>query len=126
MKHFLMTKVCNNIRVIGLIYVLSIIIASVLFSVVESKSIHDALWWSVVTSLTIGYGDIAPVTFLGRAVGVVFGHFWVFGVIPMIVANILMNIIEDKNEFTHSEQEQMKKDLAMIVTYIRNEQGDLK
>lgn len=31
----------------------------------------DALWWSFVTTTTVGYGDIAPKTAAGRAVAVV-------------------------------------------------------
>ena len=30
----------------------------------------DALWWSIVTSTTVGYGDIAPESVIGRAVAV--------------------------------------------------------
>lgn len=33
-------------------------------------SFGDALWWSVVTLATVGYGDIAPKTAAGRAVAV--------------------------------------------------------
>lgn len=30
------------------------------------KSFQDALWWSIVTTTTVGYGDISPVTAGGR------------------------------------------------------------
>jgi len=31
-------------------------------------TIPDAMWWSIVTLSTIGYGDVVPLTWLGRAV----------------------------------------------------------
>lgn len=34
------------------------------------QSFFDALWWSAATITTVGYGDIVPVTFVGRTVGV--------------------------------------------------------
>ena len=39
----------------------------------DSARVHsfgDALWWSAATITTVGYGDIAPITFVGRVVGV--------------------------------------------------------
>lgn len=33
-------------------------------------SIPDAMWWSIVTLTTVGYGDAAPVTVLGKFIGV--------------------------------------------------------
>jgi voltage-gated potassium channel len=35
----------------------------------QLHSFGDALWWSVVTITTVGYGDITPVTPEGRIVG---------------------------------------------------------
>jgi voltage-gated potassium channel len=31
---------------------------------------HDALWWSITTITTVGYGDFFPVTTEGRVVAV--------------------------------------------------------
>lgn len=30
----------------------------------------DALWWSFQTATTVGFGDITPVTILGKALGI--------------------------------------------------------
>lgn len=36
------------------------------------KNFFDALWWSLVTITTVGYGDVVPVTFWGRIIGIFF------------------------------------------------------
>lgn len=96
--------VANRIWLILGIYVASLLAGAAIFAVAEGKSFADGLWWAAVTALTIGYGDLTPVTVVGRMAGVLFGHFWIFMVIPMIIANILLHLVEDRNAFTHEEQ----------------------
>ncbi|MAZ50094.1 MAG: hypothetical protein CME65_16140 [Halobacteriovoraceae bacterium] len=35
------------------------------------QSFIDALWWSFSTTTTVGYGDITPITFEGKLVGII-------------------------------------------------------
>ncbi|MBU4232133.1 MAG: potassium channel family protein [Desulfobacterales bacterium] len=65
-------------RVFGLTLALVVIlmVGSIGFSLVEPAEgpwwtrFGRALWWGMVTLTTVGYGDVVPVTFLGRLVGV--------------------------------------------------------
>jgi voltage-gated potassium channel len=113
MNKFLL-KLSNSLPLLLLCYALSLVLSTVLFSLVEGYTLFESFWWSCVTSLTIGYGDISPVTMLGQCLGIILGHFWVFIIIPCVIANIVTKIIVNHDAFTHDEQECMKKDLAEI------------
>lgn len=109
-----MRKFCSNSKNIALLYISSIILATYLFSTLEGRPYFDGLWWAVVTSLTIGYGDVFPITMAGKVMGMVFALFWVFIIIPVVIANVLNSIIENREAYTHEEQEWLQMSIQAI------------
>jgi voltage-gated potassium channel len=111
----LLLYIANRIQVILILYGVSIFVAAFLFAHFENKGLMDGLWWACITSLTIGYGDLSPATLEGRIMAILFAYFWIFCVIPMIVASIITHILVDKSAFTHDEQEWQEKSLTKIA-----------
>jgi hypothetical protein len=98
-------RLTGSLRRIIMVYAASLLLAAALFSLLEGRTFEDSLWWAVVTALTIGYGDISPATPVGRVISILFQHFWIFGIAPLVIANILTHVLHDENQFSHAEQE---------------------
>jgi len=60
----------------------------------------DALWWSITTITTAGYGDRFPVTFTGRcvAVGLMLCGIALLGVVTAFFASWLIRGVEEEQE----------------------------
>jgi len=79
------------------------------------KTIWQALWWSVVTITTTGYGDYTPVTMTGKliAVCVMFGGAALIGVVSATLASwIVERMVEQAVVEEEAQQE------AVTVTEI--------
>lgn len=76
----------------GFIYVLYtsgvlVLTSSIIMMYTEGKSFFDALWWSIVTVTTVGYGDISPETGVGRVMAVILMLFGI-GLVSMLTGTI--------------------------------------
>ncbi len=81
-------------------------IGTVFYHNVEGWSWIDSLYFCVVTSATVGYGDLSPQTTLGKlfTMGYIFGS---VGVFLSIVGTIGLNLVRAAKEQTaDAEQDQ--------------------
>ena len=70
------------------------------------QTASDAVWYTIVTITTVGYGDKYPVTNPGRIVGVLIMIVGVglFGVLTGFLANTFLSPSESKSEEKPAEQ----------------------
>ncbi|MFD0959203.1 potassium channel family protein [Paenibacillus chungangensis] len=99
---------------VGLIFVASIPIYMIEPTIDEY---HDALWWSIVTATTVGYGDLSPETALGRVIAVILMLFGI-GLIGMVTASIATYFIgQDKEKEDNSEYNFVKSKLEQYPNW---------
>lgn len=83
----------NLHRILAILLVL-ILGSSISLALVEpGVELPDAIWWSIVTLTTVGYGDIYPSTLGGRLVAlfIMFGGIGVLAAFSAIIASVLVD-----------------------------------
>lgn len=64
------------------------------------QTLGDALWWAMVTITTVGYGDMAPVTPVGRTMAVVLmlGGIALLGVVTATLSSWLVEVVSYQDD----------------------------
>jgi len=89
----------------------------------KMKTILDALWWCVATVTTVGYGDVVPVTNLGRIVAIVY-MFYGITVIAILLAVITNTFY--KKRFEKDEKEKKEQETNYLKDLILNRLSDIE
>lgn len=83
-----------GIRAVVLATVITLVSADLMFMLEHQDNPQyatpwDAMWWSMVTMTTTGYGDVVPRSFFGRALGVLtmFSGMGLFSVLTALIAS---------------------------------------
>ena len=75
------------------------------------RNVFDGVWWAIVTFTTTGYGDIYPVTYLGKFLGMIISLIGIAMIaLPTgIVSSAFMNVIQQRQQETSEEKAKEKK-----------------
>ncbi|KRL96328.1 potassium channel family protein [Limosilactobacillus equigenerosi] len=91
----------------------TMLFTSGIFSISEHVSFMTGLWLSITTTMTVGYGDVAPVTVLGKVAAVI-DMFLGIGFIGMLTSSIT-------NVFSREETdvERLEKKIDLLTEEIK-------
>ena len=104
----------------------------------QINSMIDAVWWTVATVTTVGYGDIVPVTETGRIVAI-FYMFFGIGIMAIFLSvlgtQFYKNRFANEEEISHAQklilnkmddfeknQEKIQKEMKNLVDELKKNQ----
>jgi len=87
------------------------------------ENFGQALWWACVTITSVGYGDIAPVTFIGRviAVGVMIAGIALLGTVTATLASFFIDRVADTTKIESDETQAALAELTSEIAQLRAE-----
>jgi len=110
----------NAVLILLLIFTGVVIIGTAAIYAVESQTeseintMLDAVWWTVATITTVGYGDIVPLSELGRIIGI---FYMFFGVTFIALSISIVGTRLYKKKF--EKEEEMAFDQKKILGIIK-------
>jgi voltage-gated potassium channel len=90
---------------LALIYLTILLISAGLFAWLEGTGFLESLYWAGTTATSTGYGDISPKTVPGQVLAVALMHVSIFCIAPLIVVRLIERVTDNRDLFSHEEQE---------------------
>ncbi|MEX1296099.1 MAG: potassium channel family protein [Candidatus Limnocylindrales bacterium] len=85
-----------------------LLVATIFYTVVEGWSPLDSLYFAVIAAATVGFGDLAPTTDLGKAFTIVYVLIGV-GLLVMLLSRIAAGMVERKLEETAGNEPRKRR-----------------
>ena len=89
----------------------------------QMTTLLDALWWCVATVTTVGYGDVVPVTSLGRIVALVYMFFGITLITTLLA--VISNTFY-KKRFEKEESKKKEQDTNYLKNLVISKLADIE
>nr|WP_320189970.1 ion channel [uncultured Desulfobacter sp.] len=80
----------------------------------------QALWWSIVTSTTVGYGDMYPISSWGKVIAAVLPMFMGIGLGAAFITHIASVLVERRDKKMHGETPYKGSGHILLVGYTQD------
>ncbi len=106
----------NGFKYMLIVTLVVIILGAVGISFAENMMFKDALWWSFVTTATVGYGDISPASDTGRVIACILMLVGIglIGSLTSTITSFFMKGSEKNKSYRQSEIDNIKSYLDRI------------
>ncbi len=123
-KEFLNT---NGFKYMLIVTFLVIILGALGISFAENMQLKDALWWSFVTTTTVGYGDISPASDMGRIIACVLMLVGIglIGSLTSTITTFFLKTSERTKSYRQSEIDNIKNYLDRLDELSEEEIEDI-
>lgn len=111
-------KLLIMVLMLALMYVF--ISAAIIFSIepMTFDTFFDALYWAAVSLTTVGYGDIYPVTDIGRGLGMA-STLCGIAIVAMPTGVITAGFMEEVNRVRAKNESKLEQEVEELITEIR-------
>lgn len=104
-----------GVRYAALLAVLTAVAGAEAFSTAEGVPKNDALYWSLTTMTTVGYGDVTPETDIGRVIAVAVMLVGI-GFVAVLTGAIAQRFIAPAEEEATMDRRELRERLDAIAT----------
>lgn len=93
-------QMCWDLRAIYLAFLALMLVGAAVIAGAENMPLGEAVYFSFITGFTVGYGDIAPITTIGRIVSVLLGFVGILftGLVAAVIVRAVREAWEESQK----------------------------
>ena len=109
----------DTFKELAAIYLSLLLVSAVLYMNLEGRTFLESFYWAGTTATSTGYGDIIPKTVGGQVLAFVLMHVSIFGVAPLIIVRLVDRLNQNRDAFTHEEQQLILDSIVRVEAAVR-------